>query len=125
MELLTPLSRWGNMRSYLAECALLAGHLHLDAGKVPQAATQHSEAARLIREDGYGRREAELHLLHARLLHHESDPAAARAALQAAETRIRGIGQWGLWRELHEVGKEIGVAVTEECLPEADEGTTP
>jgi hypothetical protein len=50
----------------------------------------------------------------------QQHPVAARAALQAAEARIRAIGQWGLWRELHEVGEEIGVAVAEECPLEAD-----
>ncbi len=119
------IARRGNMRTYLTECALLAGHLHLDADEVPQAAAQHAEAARLIRAAGYARREAELHLLHARLLHHESDPAAARAALQAAEARIRAIDQWGLWRELHQTGQEIGVAVPEECPLEADDAETP
>jgi hypothetical protein len=109
----------GNMRTYLAECALLAAHLHLDANQVPEAAAEHAEAARLIREDGYGRREAQLSLLHARLLHQQADPAAP-ATLAAAEARIREIGQWGLWRELYQTGKEIGVPVLEAC-PATDE----
>ncbi|MDO8932821.1 MAG: toll/interleukin-1 receptor domain-containing protein [Rhodocyclaceae bacterium] len=104
----------GNMRTYLAECALLAGNLCLDEGRVGEAAAQHAEVARLIREDGYGRRLAELHLLHARLLHAQHDPAAAQA-LADAEARIREIGQWYFWRELRAVAKEIGAADPGEC----------
>jgi hypothetical protein len=113
------IARRVEMRTYLAECALLAGNLHLDAGQVPRAAAEHAEAARLIREDGYGRREAELHLLQARLLHQQHDPAGARTALAAAEARIRAVGQWGLWPELHRVGEGLGVPVPSNCPPEA------
>lgn len=104
----------GNMRTYLAECALLAGNLCLDEGRVGEAAAQHAEAARLIREDGYGRRLTELHLLHARLLHAQHAPAAAQA-LADAEARIRAVGQWYFWRELRAVAKEIGAADPGEC----------
>ncbi len=107
----------GNMRTQLAECALLAGNLCLDQGEVPPAAAEHAEAAKLIREDGYGRRETELQLLHARLLHHQHDPDGARNALQAAEDRIREIGQWGFWPELHQVGKELGISIPADCSP--------
>lgn len=124
------------MRTYLAECALLGGYLALDwaamadrpagirltpdqapagigAGPtaasgamdaIPQAAADWTQADRLIRETGYGRREAELHLLEARLKHRQ-----ARAALARAESRLRAIGQWGLWPELVRVAAELGL----------------
>jgi hypothetical protein len=104
----------GNMRTNLAECALLAGNLCLDDARVPEAAAQYATAAQLIRKDGYGRRLAELHLLHARLLHAQHDPAAT-LALAEAETRIRETGQWFFWRELHAVAQEIGAADPGEC----------
>ena len=70
------------MRTTIAEAALLAGHLELDRARdataapaaVPEAARHWTQADRLIRETGYGRREAELHLLEARLKHHQSRP---------------------------------------------------
>ena len=107
----------GNMRTSLAECALLAAHLYLDANHLPRAAAEHSEAARLIRADGYARREAQLQLLHARLLHQQADPAA-RSVLASAEARIRELGQWGLWRELRDTARETGVPVPEACPAE-------
>jgi len=107
------------MRTYLAECALLAGHLHLDEGQVKEAAAAHAEAARLIHEDGYARRETELRLLHTRLLHHEHDPEGARVALARAEARIRKIGQWGFWRVLRGTGQEIGIAISGDCPAES------
>ena len=64
----------GNMRGYLAECALLAGHLHLGANEVLRAAAEHADAARLISVDACARREAPLQLLHACLLQQQSDP---------------------------------------------------
>ena len=78
---------------------------------VPKAAAQHARAAAIIHADGYGRRLAELHLLDARLRHYQHDPKAARAALQAAEARLRAIGQWGLWRALQETAAELGLPV--------------
>jgi chemotaxis protein histidine kinase CheA len=63
----------------------------------------------LIRETGYGRREAELHLLEARLKHRQDRPEEARAALARAESRLRAIGQWGLWPELLRVAAELGL----------------
>lgn len=104
----------GNMRTYLAECALLAGNLHLDEGRVAEAAAQYATAATLIHEDGYGRRFAELHLLHARLLHAQHDPAASQA-LAEAEARIREVGQWFFWRELQAVAQEIGAPDPGKC----------
>ncbi len=104
----------GNMRTYLAECALLAGNLCLDEARVPDAAAQYATAAQLILEDGYGRRYTELHLLHARLLHAQHDPAAAQA-LAEAEARIREVGQWFFWRELCAVAKEIGAPDPGKC----------
>jgi len=104
----------GNMRTYLAECALLAGNLCLDEAHVPEAAAQYATASQLIREDGYGRRYAELHLLHARLLHAQHDSAAAQA-LADAEARIREVGQWYFWRELCAVAKEIGAPDPGKC----------
>ena len=110
----------GAMRTYLADAALLAGQLHLDAsirqktGSVFQTesvSAQYARAAEIIHADGYGRRLAELHLLDARLRHYQHDPKAARAALQAAEARIRAIGQWGLWRELRQTAAELGLPV--------------
>ncbi len=108
------IARRGNMRTYLAECALLAGNLHLDEGCMPEAAAQYATAARLIHEDGYGRRLTELHLLHARLLHAQHDPETP-AALARAEARIREIGQWGYWRALRQVAGEIGAPEPGEC----------
>lgn len=113
----------GNMRTYLAECALLAAHLHLDANQLPEAAAEHAKAARLIREDGYARRKVELQILHARLLHHQADPSA-RTALESAQACIRDLGQWGHWRELRETGKEIGMPVPETCPAEDERGPT-
>ncbi len=103
------IARRGNMRTYLAECALLAGNLYLDEESDPleEAAAQHATAARLIREDGYGRRLTELHLLQARLLHAQHDPEAPQA-LARAEARIREVGQWFFWRELRAVARELG-----------------
>lgn len=104
----------GNMRTYLAECALLAGNLCLDEALVPKAAAQYATAAQLIHEDSYGRRYTELHLLHARLLHAQHDPAAPQA-LEEAQARIREAGQWYFWRELRAVANEIGTADPGEC----------
>ncbi|WP_295447241.1 toll/interleukin-1 receptor domain-containing protein [uncultured Thiodictyon sp.] len=111
------------MRTYLAETALLAGQLALDlaldlaqAGAdpaapdpVPEAARHWTQADLLIRETGYGRREAELHLLETRLKHHQSRPDEARAALARAESRLRTLGQWGLWPQLVRVATELGL----------------
>jgi hypothetical protein len=105
----------GNMRTYLAECALLAGHLYLDAGQVGPAGEQHARAAALLHEDGYGRRLAELHILDARLRHHQHDPQAARTALAAAQACLRELGQWGLWRALVAVAHELGQDIPEDC----------
>ncbi len=74
------IARRGNMPTYLAECALLEGHLHLDrlaqptpapatAEPIPEAARAWAQADNIIRHTGYGRRETELHLLEARLRH--------------------------------------------------------
>ncbi|MDP2430812.1 MAG: TIR domain-containing protein [Pseudomonadota bacterium] len=108
------IARRGNMRTYLAECALLAGNLHLDEGKTPQAAAEYTGAAQLIHEDGYGRRLTELHLLNARLLHAQHDHRAVDT-LARAEARIREIGQWGFWRALRQVAIELGAADPGEC----------
>ena len=105
------------MRTTIAEAALLAGHLELDRARdaaaapaaVPEAARHWTQADRLIRETGYGRREAELHLLEARLKHHQSRPLDAGAALTRAEQRLRTLGQWGLWPELAAVAAELGL----------------
>jgi tetratricopeptide (TPR) repeat protein len=124
------------MRTYLAEAALLAGQLALDRaamadrpagirptaltqagaapdpaapGPVPEAARHWTQADRLIRETGYARREAELHLLEARLKHHQARPAEARAALVRAESRLRTLGQWGLWPQLVRIATELGL----------------
>jgi hypothetical protein len=107
-------AQFGNMRTYLADAALLAGHLDLDEGDTPNAAARHAEAAAIIHADGYGRRLAELRLLDARLRHHQRDPAAARAAL-AAEARLREIKQWGFWRDLRHTAAELGADDPGEC----------
>jgi len=104
----------GNMRTYLAECALLAGNLCLDQSRELEAAAHYTSAAQLIHKDGYGRRLTELHLLHTRLFHAQHDSAAA-PALAGAEARIREVGQWYFWRELRAVAKEIGVPDPGEC----------
>ncbi len=112
----------GRMRTYLAECALLAGDLRLDSTPpdIPNAAKAWAEAELIVRETGYGRRLAELYLLQARLLHHQANPEAARRALDKAEARIREIGQWGFWPALHRVGRELGIEVPEQCPPAED-----
>jgi hypothetical protein len=105
------------MRTYLAESALLAGHLDLDQASdraaapdtVPEAAKHWTQADRLIRETGYRRREAELHLLEARLKHHQARPAEARAAIARGESALRAREQWGLWPQLVQVAAELGV----------------
>ena len=69
---------------------------------------------------GYGRREAELYLLEARLKHHQSHPDEAREAREAldrAEARLCELGQWGLWAQLVQVAGELGRPASE--LPEA------
>jgi tetratricopeptide (TPR) repeat protein len=104
----------GNMRTYLAECVLLAANLHLDEGHVAEAAAQYASVAQLIREDGYGRRYTELHLLHARLLHAQHDNNTMKV-LAEAEARIREVGQWFFWRELCAVAKEIGASDPGKC----------
>jgi tetratricopeptide (TPR) repeat protein len=108
------IARRGNMRTWLAECALLAGNLCLDEGRTPEAAAQYASAAQLIHEDGYGRRLTELHLLQARLLRAQRDPESL-SALARAEARIREIGQWGHWRALRQVAREIGAPDPGEC----------
>jgi hypothetical protein len=107
------IARRGNMRTYLAECALLAGNLQLDENHIPQAAAEYAAAAQLIHEDGYGRRLTELHLLHARLLHAQHDAEAPARA----EARIREIGQWGFWRALRQVAQEIAAPDPGACPP--------
>ncbi|WP_295392601.1 toll/interleukin-1 receptor domain-containing protein [uncultured Thiodictyon sp.] len=109
------------MRTYIAEAALLAGQLALDRAQagtapnpaapdpVPEAARHWTQADLLIRETGYARREAELHLLEARLKHHQSRPDEAHAALARAESRLRTLGQWGLWPQLVRVATELGL----------------
>jgi hypothetical protein len=100
------------MRTHLAKAALLAGHLALDAPSpehIADAAGHWTEADRLIRDTGYGRREAELHLLEARLKHHQRRPDEARETLTRAEARLRAIGQWGLWPQLAQVVTELGL----------------
>jgi hypothetical protein len=97
--------------------ALLADHLELDRARdgaavpeaVPEVARHWTQADRLIRETGYGRREAELQLLEARLKHHQSRPFGAGAALTRVESHIRVLGQWGLWPQLHVVATELGL----------------
>lgn len=110
------IARRGNMRTYLADCSLLAGNLCLDENpiRLDEAAANHAKAAQLIREDGYGRRLTELHLLHARLLYAQHDPSAADA-LARAGARIREVGQWFFWRELRAVARELGVNDPGEC----------
>ena len=101
-----------NMRTDLAEAALLAGHLALDARTpehVTEAASHWSEADRLIRDTGYARREAELHLLEARLKHHQTHPIDARKALDRAEARLTALGQWGLWPQLQQIAAELNL----------------
>lgn len=108
------IAKRGNMRTYLAECALLAGNLFLDEARIPEAAAQYATASQLICEDGYGRCYAELHLLHARLLHAQQDPSAYQA-LSEAEVRIREVGQWFFWRELRTVASEVGAPDPGKC----------
>jgi len=114
LEAARAIARHGNMRTYLAECALLGGNLLLDEARAPEAALQYASAEQLIREDGYGRRLSELHLLHARLLHAQHDPAAPQA-LADAEARIRETGQWYFWRELCAVANEVAAPDPGEC----------
>ncbi len=94
---------------------MLACQLYLDQGVIPKAAEQYARAAEYIHADGYGRRLAELYLLDARLRHYQHDPEAAQSTLQAAENRIRAIGQWGLWRELVKIAAELGLNPPGEC----------
>ena len=108
------IARRSNMRTYLAECALLGGNLFLDEARAPEVAAHYASAAQLIREDGYGRRLTELHLLYARLLHAQRDPAALQA-LADAQARIREVGQWYFWRELRAVANEIAAPDPGEC----------
>jgi hypothetical protein len=114
LEAAQAIARPGNMRTYLAECALLSGNLLLDEARVPEAALHYANAAQLILEDGYGRCLTELHLLYARLLHAQRDPAALQA-LAAAQARIREAGQWYFWRELRAVANEIAAPDPGEC----------
>ena len=180
------IARRGNMQTYLADCALLEGHLHLDrlarptpapataapisdpaaadsptggsglpdicvpaasdhpwhrvpascrnddqidpsglpspdraptdpppADPIPDAARAWAQANEIIRRTGYGRRETELHLLEARLRHHQCRPDQAREALACAQSRIEAIGQWGLWPRLTQVAAELAVQVPE------------
>lgn len=100
------IARRSNMRTYLAECALLGGNLFLDEGRVSDAAAHYATALQLILEDGYGRRITEIHLLHARLLYAQQDPAALNA-LNDAKNRISEVGQWYFWRDLRNVAGEI------------------
>lgn len=114
LEAAQTIARRSNLRTYLAECALLGGNLLLDEARIPEAAAQHANAAQLIREDGYGRRLTELHLLHARLLHAQHDLATLQA-LADAQARIREAGQWYFWRELRAVANEIAASDPGEC----------
>ncbi|WP_295384947.1 TIR and AAA domain-containing protein [uncultured Thiodictyon sp.] len=118
------IARRGNMLTYLADGALLEGHLHLDrlarpvpgtaADPIPEAARAWAHANEIIRRTGYGRRETELHLLEARLRHHQGRPDQAGEALDRAQSRIRAIGQWGLWPRLTQVAAELGAPVPEQ-----------
>ena len=76
---------------------------------IPRAAAHWTQADCLIRETGYQRRKAELHLLEARLQHHQARPAQARTALARAESALRARGQWGLWPALRQVAAELGL----------------
>ncbi|WP_295446826.1 TIR and AAA domain-containing protein [uncultured Thiodictyon sp.] len=121
------IARRGNMLTYLADGALLEGHLHLDrlarptpetaapaADPIPEAARAWAQANEIIRRTGYGRRETELHLLEARLRSHQGRPDQASEALDRAQLRIRAIGQWGLWPRLSQVAAELGAQVPEQ-----------
>jgi hypothetical protein len=114
LESAQTIARQSNMRTYLAECALLSGNLFLDKARAPEAAAHYARAAQLILEDGYGRRLTELHLLHARLLHARRDPAALQA-LADAQARIREAGQWYFWRVLRAAANEIAAPDPGEC----------
>jgi len=114
LEAAQTIAQRSNMRTYRAECALLGGNLFLDEARVPEAAAHYASVAQLILEDGYGRRLTELHLLYARLLHAQRDPAA-RQALADAQARIREAGQWYFWRELRAVAGEIAAPDPGEC----------
>lgn len=105
-EIAHTIARRSNMRSYLAECALLGGNLCLDEGRVADAAAHYVSALQLITEDGYGRRLTEIHLLHARLLFAQHE--TANNALNDARNRIVAAGQWYFWRDLCAVAGEIG-----------------
>jgi hypothetical protein len=111
-ELAHTIARRSNMRTYLAECALLGGNLCLDEARTSDAAAHYATALQLISEDGYGRRMTEIHLLHARLLF--GQPAAVNA-LNDAKKRILETGQWYFWRDLRTVAAEIGVFDPGEC----------
>ena len=114
LETAQAIARRSNMRTYLAECALLGGNLLLDEARVSEAAAHHVSAAQLICEDGYGRRLTELYLLHARLLSAQRDPAALQA-LADAQAHICEAGQWYFWRELRAVANEIAAPDPGEC----------
>ena len=75
--------------------------------------TTHAEASTLIHEDGYLRRLAELHLLAARLHHHQHEPEAARHALIQARDRIEEVGQYAFRARLREIAEELGVGSQE------------
>jgi hypothetical protein len=109
------LAAQSGMRTYLAECALLAGHLALDCtpAAVAESAASWTDADRLIRETGYARRGAELQLLEARLKHRQARPEEASAAIARAESDLRARGQWGLWPQLVQVAAELGLAAPE------------
>ena len=114
LEAAQTIARRSNMRTYLVECALLGGNLFLDEARIPEAAIHYTSAAQLILADGYGRRLTELHLLYARLLHAQRDPAALQA-LADARARIHEAGQWYFWRELRAVANEIAAPDPGEC----------
>ena len=114
LETAQGIARQSNMRTYLVECALLGGNLFLDEARAPEAAAHYASAAQLILEDGYGRRLTELHLLYARLLHAQRNPAALQA-LADAQARIREAGQWYFWRELRAAANEIAAPDPGEC----------
>ena len=65
------------------------------------------EAEGLVERCNYGLREADLHLVRARLYHYEGNQARASNEVESAVKRMKSIGQWAINQEVKAVQAEI------------------
>lgn len=95
------------MQPMLAECALLAGNLFLDAGDIESAMQEFETAFFIIENTNYDRRRVELLLLDTRLKFYAGKSEEARTNLVKVWKLLEVGGQWGLAPLVESVSKEI------------------